>query len=342
MTRVLIRADAAIDIGAGHVARCLALAGALRDRGARVSFACADRPGHMMDAVRAGGFACNALPVMPEDADAAATARLARDADRVIVDHYDLGAAWEAAMSVPVMTIDDVGRDHRCDILLDQNLGAAAADYADRVPADALLLIGPDHALLRPDFERARDAALTARRDRAARRLLVTMGGTDPGDTTGWALDALAGHPPAAALDLTVVLGPAAPHLDAVRIRVEAWPGPARLLVGTDRMAALMAEADLAVGAAGSTSWERCCLGLPAATLAWADNQRGIARALDRAGAARAVAQDDAALRGAVDTLLDDDARAAMTAAAAALCDGQGAGRVADVILARTARGAAA
>ena len=49
-------------------------------------------------------------------------------------------------------------------------------------------------------------------------------------------------------------------------------------------MAKLMSNADLAIGAAGSTTWERCCLGLPTIQLAIAKNQVFLAEKLQKAG----------------------------------------------------------
>jgi len=232
------------------------------------------------------------------------------------------------------MVVDDLAdRAHDCVLLLDQNLGRSDADYDGLVPDACLRLTGPHYALLRPEFAAARAASLTARAARlgSARNIMVAMGGTDAPDATGWVIGQLAQMDLPQGLDVTVVLGATAPHLDAVRAGLHRLPCTSELLVGTDRMAALMAQSDLAIGAAGSTSWERCALGLPTVIVVIADNQIEGARALAASGAARQVAlRADVPLQQAVAPLLvDGGIRAQMAQAAAALCDGAGGPKVA-------------
>lgn len=344
--RLVVRADAATRIGAGHVMRCLALAEGARERGGGAHFVCRAHAGWLGALVEARGFGLTRLEVEddatwlggPEKPDAERTAQAAAafDADWVVVDHYAASDAWERAQERPVLAIDDLlGRTHHSAALLNQNLGATSSDYAGALAPGTLELYGPGFALLRPEFAALRERSL-ARRDAAAGppRILVTMGGADEPDSTGWVLGALgdAGLPDGARV--TVVLGPSATHLDANRARAAAL-GPAfEVLAGTDRMGELMLESDLAVGAGGSTSWERCVLGLPSVVVVIADNQEPIAAALDGAGAAaRVPLGDDDALRGALDRLVrDEDARQAMTRAAAAVCDGGGVARVLDAL----------
>ena len=330
--QVLVRADAGRDLGTGHVMRCLTLLEAL---GAQALFVCTDMAGHMAELITARGHRAHLLAarITPEQ-DAALTAVHAADADLVIVDHYGLDATWERMMPVPVMVIDDLAdRAHDCVLLLDQNLGRSDADYDGLVPDACLRLTGPHYALLRPEFAAARTAALTARaaRSGSARNIMVAMGGTDAPDATGWVIGQLAQMDLPQGLDVTVVLGATAPHLDAVRAGLHRLPCTSELLVGTDRMAALMAQSDLAIGAAGSTSWERCALGLPTVIVVIADNQIEGARALAASGAARQVVlRADVPLQQAVAPLLvDGEIRAQMAQAAAALCDGAGGPKVA-------------
>ncbi|MGR3434367.1 MAG: UDP-2,4-diacetamido-2,4,6-trideoxy-beta-L-altropyranose hydrolase [Shimia sp.] len=363
--RVLIRVDASRVLATGHAMRCLTLAEALRAAGAAVAFVTRLHPGHMVRAIADRGFEVTELAL--EDAtalaggdaarDAARTAAVARawGATRVVVDHYGLGAEWEAAMPVPVLAIDDLARAHACDLLLDQNLGRRATDYDGLLPGDATRMIGPRFALLRPEFATARTARAgtslgtglgtgtgTGAPAPEPGHVLISLGGTDAGDVTGAILAAIAADPGAwpAETRFTVVMGRAAPHLEAVRARAAALPRPCTVLAGTDRMADLMGRAALAIGAGGATSWERCALGLPAVLAVIADNQRPSARALAEAGAAEVFETDRIAeLTAAAAALLRDaPRRAAMGAAAAGLCDGAGAGRVVDLIAA-TAQG---
>jgi len=334
--RLLIRADASQSLGSGHVMRCLTLASEVRDRGGDAAFVSAPLTGHMKDAIEARGFQCRLLAKdLDPKHDAAETAAEARrfGATQVVVDHYGLAAPWEQAQPCPVLAIDDLtDRSHACNILLNQNLGARATDYADLVPPGTTCLMGPEYALLRPEFAAARAAALTARQGNRLARLLISLGGTDPANGTGWALEVLAGLG-LPDLDITVVMGSRAPFLTEVQDRAAELPRT-EVVVDTAEMGQLMVAADLAIGAAGATSWERCCLGLPTLMVVLADNQAGIARALDAAGAAQEIALGDGdALAAALRALAADPAQLAdMQKAAAAICDGQGVGRVTDVL----------
>lgn len=249
----------------------------------------------------------------------------------LVVDHYGLDAAFETACrpwARHILAIDDLAdRRHDCDLLLDQTLGRAAADYRELTPGHCVQLLGPQHALLRPDFARLRGEAL-ARRHGTVERILVALGSSDPRDITGLALDALEQAGFDAAVD--VVLGRASPNCAAVASRLQGWPR-AQFHADASNMAELMATADIAVGAAGVTSWERCTVGLPCAMVVTADNQRLIARALDAAGAAVLVgdwtAMTASRLAEALRGMEGPRKLLAMADAAAGVCDGGGVAR---------------
>lgn len=314
----VFRVDASIKIGSGHVMRCLTLADALAAEGNLCHFLCRDLPGHMMARISGRGHEVTALPAPTSDnnrssksvglspphaswldvplEDEIAQSGVAMthlSPDRVIVDHYALDARWETEAvprASPIMVIDDLAdRTHVCDILLDHNLWRSGSDYDGLVPETSLRLIGPKFALLRPEFAAIRPASLARRKEPHLHHVMISMGGMDPDDSTGKLLDALmavakrAGLPEG--LRLSVVMGNMAPHLNSVRALANAMPCPCDVLVDVEDMATLMSRTDLAIGAAGSTSWERCCLGLPTLVLVLADNQRFNADALSNSGA---------------------------------------------------------
>lgn len=353
---IVFRTDAALHIGTGHVMRCLTLADQLRRDGASCRFVCRAHPGHLLGLIAERGHAGIALPYDPAAADAGtpppahaawlgatwsedarATAAALGDtrADWLVVDHYALDARWEAALRPrcrALMVIDDLAdRPHDCDLLLDQNLGCSAADYAGRVPGVCRVLAGPQYALLRPEFTAWRERPPTRRRPARPGHLLVNMGGVDQDNVTGEALAALRDCSLPEDCRITVVMGRNAPAIDAVRAQAAQLPWAADVLVNVPDMASLMAECDLAIGAAGSTSWERCCLGLPSLLVVLADNQQPIADALQAAGAAQATAREALASelraflqRSDLASVLDH-----MRENAAAITDGRGAARVA-------------
>jgi len=189
---IVFRTDAALQIGTGHVMRCLTLAEALAERGAHCRFVCREHSGNLMELIRDRGFDAIGLPVesgrlateassdepigahatwlgadWAVDAEQACAALGDMDADWLIVDHYALDVRWERSLRSRcrrLMVIDDLAdRIHDCDLLLDQNLGREPRDYAGLVPDCSAILVGPRFALLRPEFAALRDYSLNRR-----------------------------------------------------------------------------------------------------------------------------------------------------------------------------------
>ena len=368
--RVLLRADASMHIGTGHVARCVTLASALRRRGADCRFVSRSHLGHRNDSIRAQGFQVAELPRGGQrsptatvtahddwlecdsysDAHQTANAWPGLHADWLVVDHYALEANWERALRASadhILVIDDLAdRQHVCDVLLDQNLGRQAQDYVDRVEVGCQLLLGPQFALLRQEFAREREASLQRRQSPALGRLLVTMGGVDAGNATGTILEALLTcRRLPQSLEIVVVMGSRSPALSKIQRTAARLPWRTQVLVEVSNMAELMRVSDLVIGAAGSTAWERCCLGVPSIAVSLARNQRAILRALQGAGATLALELEDlpgrpfaVALAEALSVACDPGELRQLSACAAALVDGHGAERVADVMAQRVRR----
>ena len=337
MKTVVFRVDSSSVMGVGHLMRCLTLAQAIRGNGGLCVFLCRDLPGNQSDLVIAQGFARHMLHSdSPEE-----VLGLARDAaaDWLVVDHYNLEAAWERAAcpaDTLVAVIDDLAdRPHVCRLLLDQNLGVGQGAYDGLVQPDTRLLLGPQYALLRSDFAQARAASLRRRAQAGGLDLFINFGGADPCGATAKVLTCLKEH--REQFDkLTVVLGGAISN--PAPLRAQATALGANVITNTPDMAHIMAEADLAIGAAGTTAWERCCLGLPTGLVVVADNQRSGAQALQEAGAAVILADLSAAsdLSALPDFLVqcrqDRDYLVQMSANAAAVVDGRGVERVAAVM----------
>lgn len=336
---VVVRADASPAIGTGHVMRSRTLAIALVDRGWRATFASRDLPPTLASSLAACDIGTIALDRRSEGPAelAAIEAALHERPTLVVADHYGVDAAWldrARDMAEYVMAIDDLAdRQQPVDLLLDQNLGVDQTDYDDLVPPGAQLLIGPRFALVRPAFAEAR--ARRAPRDGRIGRIVVLLGGADPDDVTARAVEGIAGVA-GLAVSLDVVVGAAYPHLAELQRRL-ADRADARLHVDIEDVAEVMAAADLAIGAPGSASWERCTLGLPAVLVVLADNQVRVAHALTDAGAAVTAgwhANVTAASIGRMvsDLMADPTRVAGMAEAAAALTDGRGTERVVRVI----------
>jgi UDP-2,4-diacetamido-2,4,6-trideoxy-beta-L-altropyranose hydrolase len=291
--KVLMRADAGVDIGIGHVMRCAALGRRLVARGMAVTLVSAGLPQTLVDSLQDDGIRIHPIAPMTDwQADSAATLAVAGGGqDLLIVDHYGIDKDWERVLrphTKTIFIIDDLAnRDHDCDLLLDQNLhNDARARYGARVAPGTRLFLGPRYALLREEFA---DSALPRVRDGSLRDLLVFFGGTDPGNQSVkviTALQMLGSHDFAT----TIVLGPGHPDPAGAR---KAAHGLARvdLIDSTTQMAQLMARADLALGTCGTAAWERCVLGLPSLVVITAENQREDAEGLAERGAARCLGE---------------------------------------------------
>jgi UDP-2,4-diacetamido-2,4,6-trideoxy-beta-L-altropyranose hydrolase len=337
MSRTLIiRADASAEIGTGHVLRCLALAQRWQAAAGRAVFVLAEATLSVRARLAAEGCEVILLAVpRGSAADAERTAEIARvrGAHWIVADGYGFGAAWQQcvrAAGLRLMAIDDGCREGgwAADTVLNPNLGASAEPYA-RCGAETRLLLGARFALLRREFTAQRPA------ERAfapgARRVLVTFGGSDPAHATADAVAALQTVP---GLEVVVVAGGSNPRLAELEALVGRAGAGFRLAVDPADLPELMAQADVAVSAAGSTAWELAFLGLPAVLVAVADNQRPIAAALDAQGAAvdfgRVSEHEPAALAREVAALLADaDRRRTMSARGRMALDGRGADRVA-------------
>ncbi|MFN3647735.1 MAG: UDP-2,4-diacetamido-2,4,6-trideoxy-beta-L-altropyranose hydrolase [Gemmobacter sp.] len=355
--KIVLRADASADIGTGHIMRCLTLARALAAHGHDCRFLCRDLPGNL-NARIAEEFPVTVLPApapgapladgpahaawagVPWAVDAAETRNHAGDAQVLVVDHYAFDARWQIAarpFGCRLVAIDDLAdRAHACDLLVDPNYGRFPRDYDALMPEGAERLMGTTYALLRPEFAAARAAAL-ARPQGPLRHVLIAMGGVDRDNATARVLQALAASARPPGLEATVVMGAAAPHLAAVSALAATLPFPCRVLSGLSDMTGPMLAADLAIGAAGGTAWERCTLALPTLMLVLADNQIDGTAALDRAGAGIALGRAEdpgmpARLAAALARLADPAERAGMAATAAAICDGRGTERVVEAI----------
>jgi UDP-2,4-diacetamido-2,4,6-trideoxy-beta-L-altropyranose hydrolase len=338
--RLAFRVDASLTSGTGHVMRCLTLAEELRRRGAETEFLCRDEPGNLIALIGSRGHQTGTLAPDQNDAERSVAHLSRMRPDWIVVDHYALDRRWESAARScggRIFVIDDLAnREHDCDLLLDQNLyEGVETRYAPLVPPHCRRLIGPRFALLRPEFADARDRL--SRRVGPLSKILVNFGGADDSNETARILRLLHEVLPAH-VAIEVALGPANPHSQAIGSMV--FPGrPVIVHVGTNSMAQLMSEADTFIGAGGTTTWERFCLGLPSLVIAVAENQVPTAQYLGKLGAidyiGRAEDLTEDGLRVALSRfLMDQEGRSRMADLGMQLVDGKGAERVAGALLA--------
>ena len=341
---IVVRTDASLRIGVGHVVRCLTLGESLREEGASVTFVCRSQAGDMCDAIERRGFGLTRLPPMDDEVDGtfgredagltlAAIRLLPERPAWIVVDHYLLGEDWERAVGVAVdriLVIDDLAdRTHACDILLDQNLvPRMRLRYGDRVPETCTQLLGPSYALLQPMYGSLH--AGIPPRSGAVRRLFAFFSGADTDNFTGQMIAAFIAL---GRVDITLdaVVTASNPHAPALRDLV-AGHDNIRLHSDLPTLASLMAEADLAVGAGGATSWERMCLGLPSLVITLADNQRAVAQEMNERGLVRWLGHKDevhqAEIFAALRDIIADGLDEAWSLRCSRTVDGKGALRV--------------
>ncbi len=311
--KVVFRTDASLQIGSGHVMRCLTLADALKDQGAQCHFVSREHPGHLLELIRQRGHSVTALQAgkviagaMVEDhtrqpvhaawlgcdwqTDARQTGVILADLqpDWLVVDHYALDQRWEEALATRyrrLLVIDDLAdRPHTCDLLFDQNFGRTVIDYERLLTVHCRLLLGSAHALLRPEFAARRATSLARRAANGVRHFLIQMGGIDQHNYTGEALSVLRECDLPVDTRINVVLSRDAPAIDAVMRLAAAMKYPTTVMVGVGNMAKLMEESDLAIGSGGGATYERIYMGLPSILRPTAANQIEHLRKMAAAG----------------------------------------------------------
>lgn len=284
---LLVRTDASPAIGMGHAMRCLSLAAAYAEVGGRTTFVMSSPPASFTKLAAHRGIEVLPLapaPGTPDDLQETTAASRALDAAWIVLDGYRFDGAFQAGLTdagTRVLALDDHGHggSYHAQLVLNQNVGADEAMYADRGPATRLLL-GPRFALLRDEFRRwpADRSAVPA----VGRRVVVTFGGSDPENVSARALEGLAGV--REQLEIMVLVGPANPHRASLERAAASCAHPVEVVVDPSDMAARLAGSDLAVAAAGVTALELARVGTPQIAIVVADNQRPGAAALEHGG----------------------------------------------------------
>lgn len=340
--------------------RCLTLAAALREHGLQSTFVCKEHAGNLCGLIEERGFTVVRLPVSEAvaaepmkphaswlgsspDEDARLTRAAIEQAgvrpQWLIVDHYALDHQWESVLRPAVdhlMAIDDLAdRLHDCEMLLDQNFFLDLQQrYAGKAPPECAMLLGPGYALLQPVY-----AQLHARAEprRAVRRVFVFFGGADIGNLTGRAVSAFQKlERPDIRLD--VVMTSASAGFGALQKQVAGHPNIC-LHGSLPSLGPVMAEADLAIGAGGATVWERLCLGLPSVVVGLAENQKPVCKDLASAGLIKYLGfhdqVDEDLIFSALSDIIGSQDISEWSRRCHAVCDGEGARRVADLVAGR-------
>lgn len=365
--KVAIRADASTHIGLGHVMRCLTLAEELKSDGHECLFICREQAGCGIELIREQGHKVEPLPptkrkfkletddktLSAREALLGATqsedARLCLDIIKafnphwLVVDHYSLGARWEGIVrkyAEKLMVIDDLAdRRHECDILLDQNYtNRLVSNYAALVSPGASILLGAQYALVRREFAELREKSLKRRKQVKKENVLVFMGGSDPDNDTGKVIRGFLKSTIIEILTINVVIGSGNPNREYLKALCSKHKN-ITLHIQISHMVSLMVEADCAIVAGGSTTWERCVLGLPALVVVQSKDQLASSNALNSIGAHKLLGNSNEVssedyLANFIELSLIE--LRAMSEISASICDGGGSARVAGQILRKT------
>jgi len=305
---LLIRADANPEIGSGHVMRCLALAEAWQDSGGKVYFVFATSSPTLEERLIKEGFIVNHIgskPGTPEDA--ITTADIARNAGAgwIVVDGYHFGGDYQKEIKdcgFSLLVIDDFGHaeHYYADIILNQNIYANVSMYPKYEPYTQFLL-GTKYVLLRKEFLQWAGYSRTI--PKVARRVLVTLGGSDPDNVTGIIIESLK-RIKVEGLEIIVVAGGLNSRSERLKLMVAECPN-FTIRSNVENMPELMAWADMAISAGGTTSWELAFMGVPFIVIILAENQNRIACSLNACRAACSLGKyTDITIDGVVEILL--------------------------------------
>ena len=354
---IAFRADVSKLIGTGHFMRCLTLAEDLKRQGVHIRFISRHLPVYLQNMLADKGYEFiilvstqNEMPIdelahaswlgVSQEQDAIDSVQALSDLmwNWLIVDHYALDHRWESRLrqsSNNILIIDDIAdRQHDCDVLLDQNFYSDMdMRYTGKVPSHCHLLLGPKYALLRKEFRLFHQQIKP--RNGSVKRLLVFFGGVDADNYTGLIIDTLS-EIRIPNLHIDVVIGSQHPYREKIKEKCVQYEF--NCYVQTDKMAELMAAADLAIGAGGSATWERCCLALPTLMFSLAHNQIEIAKEMDVLGAGQyfdlQLIDIDKDLHKTIVDLINDKRKIEMFSDKAySIVDGLGVDRLCEVLI---------
>ncbi|MFO6421851.1 UDP-2,4-diacetamido-2,4,6-trideoxy-beta-L-altropyranose hydrolase [Motilimonas sp. KMU-193] len=350
----LFRVDASNEIGFGHLMRCLTLAKQLAKYQIESHFYCKQSDSFDTNMLSNAGFTVHLIQEgdqLDERQDALNTLALIKRITPiwVILDNYQLGSIWQAALgselpaiNCKLLVIDDLCRPIAyADLLLDQSLGRQQQDYTSSVKG-CDFAVGINYALLREQFLQRVASAKQKRKSLTSRHLLVSIGATDPLQLTLKVLASLNQLPASLFPKVTVILSRHAPHYQQVDQLITSQKlRNISLLSEVEEMAEYMLQADFAIGACGTSSWERACLGLPSICFVVADNQRYLSKALMQYGLcyiadAGITAQ---ALTSQIQQVANSPERLMMSQHGFELVDGKGTQRLAIMMLKQSAPG---
>lgn len=360
--KIIFRTDASLQIGNGHLVRCLNLARSLKKLNVECIFICRNFKNKLFGTIRKESFKLILLPIVDlesnkqikfkkkfsyfdfyklnwqQDAEETIKALEEEQVDLLIIDHYEIDAKWEKKLrkyTKKIMAIDDLNnRSHDCDFFLNQNLGSKEIIYQNLLPSKCKQFHGPKFALLNPIYSSTR-LNLINRLGRINRTLIYFGGGNDSIKLTEMAIEIFS-NPELINIKLDIVINSNIDGLFKIE-KIASKRGLIKIHHDLPDLAKLMLNADLAIGAGGSTTWERCCMGLPSIIVVSADNQKLSSDNMSLLGAA-CVFYPNKTLKTQIKNAIiklqkNFNIYKNMSNQALSICDGNGAKRLSEIIL---------
>ena len=269
--RIVFICESSLDIGTGHVMRCITLANAFRLFDYDILFATSKTSTNLIDKL-------NNFKII----DPQIFINNPIQSDLIVIDNYQVDYIFEEQIrkhTNKILVIDDLfNRKHNCDILLDQNLGVKKSFYKNLVNKNCKILVGTKYALLRPEFLEFRKLMFRKRKStKEITKILVNFGGSDLNNYCLKVLKMI--EESNFKGEVNVILGFKAIHLNEIKEFANNSKNKIIIHHQAD-MAQMIFDADIGIGAGGSSTWERCCLGLPTYLFKIADNQEFIFKKL--------------------------------------------------------------
>jgi len=340
------RVDASLEIGHGHLMRCLTLADELSKYSHRCYFICNKLEKNLVKKISAMGhelFEINTDSPFNWNVDAKLTKKIITTVkvDWLVVDHYSIDFKWEneaKGAKTKIMVIDDLAnRTHNCDILLDGNLGKTKEHYKSLIPSQSIILAGIQHCLIREEFLMARPISLKNRlKNKGLKNILISIGASDPKNLTLDILEKLEKYGLANDCTVSTIISSVSPHLPVIQKKLLGLNFHSLLLKDVSNMAEILLKQDIVIGGVGVSAWERCVLGTPSISIVAAQNQLHGAKALHQSKASIVIDQDFSEgydISKAIDFYMSKFNLTQASQVAANLADGKGASRAARFLM---------
>ncbi len=299
---VAFRVDSSLEIGFGHISRCLNLANQLKEHGYKSIFVINSNNNLVTNLIKKNNHIVKNLKIKKNKSyansrgfkswlkhswqdDAALTIKKIESFSilALIVDHYALDYKWERKLRLltdQIIVIDDLdNRKHDCNILVDHNYRTPSGDpYQQNLLRKSKKLIGLDYALIDPIYSKYKKQF----QNKKIKNILVSFGGADKYSLTELIIDNLSDK----YFDnfkIKIVIGINNINEAIIKKKCRKFNN-IKIYKAPKNLAKLLFNSDLVIGALGTSLWERMCVGVPSIVIASGEDQKLFAESLNKEG----------------------------------------------------------